>query len=71
VDRPNSPHKTHLIPIPYLGGLAIVLGVTITLLPATLFLESKSTKLLLSILIPAILLSIMGLVDDLKNLNPY
>jgi UDP-GlcNAc:undecaprenyl-phosphate GlcNAc-1-phosphate transferase len=70
VDRPNSPHKTHLIPIPYLGGLAIVLGVTITLLPATLFLESKSTQLLLSILIPAILLSMMGLIDDLKNLNP-
>jgi UDP-GlcNAc:undecaprenyl-phosphate GlcNAc-1-phosphate transferase len=29
VDRPNEGHKTHVEPTPYLGGVAIVLGVTL------------------------------------------
>ena len=29
-DKPNSMHKSHTKPIPYLGGVAIILGVVIT-----------------------------------------
>ena len=29
LDRPNSLHKSHLKPTPYLGGVAIILGVVI------------------------------------------
>ena len=29
-DKPNSAHKSHKKPIPYLGGVAIILGVVIT-----------------------------------------
>ena len=27
IDRPNSSHKSHKQPVPYLGGLAIIIGV--------------------------------------------
>jgi UDP-GlcNAc:undecaprenyl-phosphate GlcNAc-1-phosphate transferase len=27
VDRPNSSHKSHKKPVPYLGGVAIIIGV--------------------------------------------
>ena len=39
LDRPNSSHKTHSIAIPYLGGIAIILGVVITTYSAILFSE--------------------------------
>ena len=29
VDAPNSAHKTHKEPVPYLGGVAIILGIGI------------------------------------------
>ena len=29
LDRPNSAHKSHKNPVPYLGGVAIIIGVVI------------------------------------------
>ena len=29
VDRPNSTHKSHKKPVPYLGGVAIIIGVIV------------------------------------------
>ena len=37
VDRPNEGHKTHVEPTPYLGGVAIVLGVTLISLPCFIY----------------------------------
>jgi UDP-GlcNAc:undecaprenyl-phosphate GlcNAc-1-phosphate transferase len=72
-DLPNTPHKSHLVPTPYLGGVAIMIGVVITLLSAVLFLEdpAENLELLLSVLIPALILGSLGLWDDLKGLPAY
>ena len=71
-DKPNSAHKSHTKPIPYLGGVAIVLGVVITSY-LTLFLSPFTANnfwLATSVLAPAIALGVIGLWDDIKNLNP-
>ena len=71
-DKPNSGHKSHSKPIPYLGGVAIILGVVVTTY-LTLFLSPFTVKnfwLATSVIAPAIALGIIGLWDDLKNLNP-
>jgi UDP-GlcNAc:undecaprenyl-phosphate GlcNAc-1-phosphate transferase len=71
-DKPNSAHKSHTKPTPYLGGVAIILGVVITSY-LTLFLSPFTANnfwLATSILAPAIALGMIGLWDDIKNLNP-
>ena len=72
VDRPNEGHKTHVEPTPYLGGVAIVLGVTLVSYLA-LFIGGYSVlkvALASSILIPALLVGVIGLIDDIKKLSP-
>ena len=72
LDKPNSTHKSHTNPVPYLGGVAIILGIVVTSY-LTLFLSAFTTKnfwLATSVLAPAIALGIIGLLDDLKNLSP-
>jgi len=71
-DNPNSAHKSHTKPIPYLGGVAIIFGVVITSY-LTLFLSPFTANnfwLATSVLAPAIALGMIGLWDDIKNLNP-
>jgi UDP-GlcNAc:undecaprenyl-phosphate/decaprenyl-phosphate GlcNAc-1-phosphate transferase len=71
-DLPNSTHKSHTEPIPYLGGLAIIIG-TIVIAYAALFAREFSAKNLAletSVLGPALLLGMVGLWDDIKNLKP-
>jgi len=72
-DKPNQAHKTHQEPIPYLGGLAIVLGsVGVTYSSTFLSDFTRQTFLLAStIILPAILMAIIGLVDDIKQLSPW
>lgn len=66
LDKPNSLHKTHDEPIPYLGGVAIILGICITVYFALLTQPNLRNELPLasSILIPALVLGIVGLIDD-------
>ena len=72
-DLPNTSHKSHALPTPYLGGIAIMLGVVLVSLLAVLFSTNLlgNLKLLLSVLIPALLLGLIGLWDDLKSLPAY
>jgi len=72
-DSPNQAHKTHKEPVPYLGGIAIIVGtITITFGAALLTDFTQQTLLLAStILLPAILMSIVGLIDDIKQLRPW
>jgi UDP-GlcNAc:undecaprenyl-phosphate GlcNAc-1-phosphate transferase len=72
-DNPNQKHKTHEEPVPYLGGLAIVLGAVCVTYGATLLTNFTKQTLALtsSILIPALMMSFIGLVDDLKQLKPW
>jgi UDP-GlcNAc:undecaprenyl-phosphate GlcNAc-1-phosphate transferase len=72
VDRPNSFHKSHKKPVPYLGGVAIIMGVITVSYSASLFSQFTSSTFWLatSVLGPALLLGLIGLWDDIKNLSP-
>ena len=72
VDRPNHPHKTHANPVPYLGGVAIIIGTTVVTYGALIFKGRSSGELLAasSLLIPALILGFLGFLDDKRNLPP-
>ena len=72
VDRPNSLHKSHKQPVPYLGGVAIILGVVVISYSASLFSNYTSSTFWLasSVLGPALFLGLIGLWDDVKNIKP-
>ena len=70
VDAPNMSRKVQKEPVPYLGGVAIVIGVFVATY-TTVFIKDKDVALASTVLIPALLMSIMGLVDDLRGLKPW
>ena len=71
-DAPNVAHKTHKEPVPYLGGVAIILGIGAISFLAFIFRDGTSKHFWLetSVMGPALILGIIGLWDDLKNLPP-
>jgi len=78
MDVPNLARKTQVEPVPYLGGVAIALGITITTLAAVYVGGNKSGEiagqlkdLALTVLLPALVLGAMGLFDDLRSLSPW
>ncbi len=73
VDRPSESHKTHKNPVPYLGGVGIAIGVVgVTYLASLISDFSRETFFLASsVLIPAIIMGVVGLIDDLRKLNPW
>jgi UDP-GlcNAc:undecaprenyl-phosphate GlcNAc-1-phosphate transferase len=72
LDNPNSAHKSHLNPTPYLGGVAIILGVLVVTYAALIFSGQNSNNFWLAttLLGPALAMGLIGLWDDLKNLQP-
>jgi len=72
VDRPDQDHKTHRVPIPYLGGIAIILGVVAVIILALANYSMARANIVLasSLLLPALALGLVGLVDDIRNLHP-
>jgi len=72
LDRPNSDHKSHKNPVPYLGGVAIIIGVLTVSYVALISNEFTWSNFWLatSVLGPAIVMGLVGLWDDLKSLNP-
>jgi UDP-GlcNAc:undecaprenyl-phosphate/decaprenyl-phosphate GlcNAc-1-phosphate transferase len=78
MDAPNLARKTQSEPVPYLGGVAISLGITITTLAAVYVGVNRSGEnvgqikdLALTVLLPALALGAMGLIDDLRSLSPW
>jgi UDP-GlcNAc:undecaprenyl-phosphate GlcNAc-1-phosphate transferase len=73
VDKPSQSHKTHFDPVPYLGGLAIMVTIWLVTLCGSLFIriDRSSFEILLSIILPATLIGLIGLWDDVKNLRPF
>lgn len=73
LDIPNQSHKTHQESIPYLGGLAIIIPVLLLAIIGQLILVEKSDYLLRTtlLLLPAIVLAMVGLFDDIKNLSAF
>ena len=78
MDAPNLARKTQVTPVPYLGGVAIALGITIVTLVAVFVGGNRSGEnvsqlkdLALTVLLPALVLGAMGLFDDLRSLSPW
>jgi UDP-GlcNAc:undecaprenyl-phosphate/decaprenyl-phosphate GlcNAc-1-phosphate transferase len=78
MDAPNMARKTQAEPVPYLGGVAIALGITIITFAAVYVGGNKNGEnagqlkdLALTVLLPALLLGAMGLIDDLRSLSPW
>jgi UDP-GlcNAc:undecaprenyl-phosphate GlcNAc-1-phosphate transferase len=70
VDAPNMARKIQKEPVPYLGGVAIVIGVLIATY-AAIIVEGKDFLLASSVLLPAVAMAAMGLIDDLRGLPPW
>lgn len=70
VDAPNMARKVQTEPVPYLGGVAIVIGVFVATYSTVIF-KSKDIGLASTVLIPAVAMAIMGLIDDLRGLKPW
>lgn len=70
-DRPHSAVKTHKHPVPYLGGVAIFLAFTFSLLWIRVLTSFPTGTLrsLRGILLGAGLLCLLGLVDDVRHLG--
>jgi UDP-GlcNAc:undecaprenyl-phosphate GlcNAc-1-phosphate transferase len=79
MDAPNMARKTQAQPVPYLGGVAIALGISLITLGAVFvgadnFVGENNDQLkdlALTVLLPALVLGAMGLFDDLRSLSPW
>jgi UDP-GlcNAc:undecaprenyl-phosphate GlcNAc-1-phosphate transferase len=71
MDRPNLDRKTQNEPVPYLGGVSIAITIFVISYAAIAINNPTSEKFKLAsyVLIPALILGLMGLIDDLKGLN--
>ena len=72
IDQPNASHKSHKKPVPYLGGVAIIIGIISISYSTSLISNFTSTTFWLatSVLGPALALGLIGLWDDVKDLPP-
>jgi len=72
LDTPTSAHKSHTQAVPYLGGVAILIGVVLVSYAALMFsgLTRNNFWLATSVLAPAVAMGLVGLWDDVKNLPP-
>ena len=70
LDQPVK-HKSHITAVPYLGGVAIVLVFVVVVISLSLAQPpSGGQGELLTVLLIALGLSLVGLVDDLRGLSP-
>ncbi|MBK5305880.1 MAG: undecaprenyl/decaprenyl-phosphate alpha-N-acetylglucosaminyl 1-phosphate transferase [Frankiaceae bacterium] len=71
LDVPDN-RKAQKSPVPYLGGVAIVLAFSLTVLVAGLLVARTDGVISLAwVLGAAVVLAVVGLVDDLRGLNPF
>jgi UDP-GlcNAc:undecaprenyl-phosphate GlcNAc-1-phosphate transferase len=73
LDEPDGGRKTQREPVPYLGGVAIMISFVITILIGVSVLSpSREVRTdILYLLLPAAALGIIGLWDDIKELSPH
>jgi UDP-GlcNAc:undecaprenyl-phosphate GlcNAc-1-phosphate transferase len=72
-DKPNIQRKMQKQPVPYLGGVAVSVTV-VTLSFLALFLSDftkQTVSLATSTMLPAMAISALGLIDDLRGLQPW
>jgi UDP-GlcNAc:undecaprenyl-phosphate GlcNAc-1-phosphate transferase len=78
-DKPDLVRKMQAEPVPYLGGIAIALGISTITLSAVFVssdnlqseINSQLRDLALTVLVPALFLGVVGLLDDLRSLPPF
>ena len=72
MDLPNMERKTQLEPVPYLGGVAIAVSIISITYAAIFYSDNTKTTfpLVTYALLPAAVLGLMGLIDDLRGLPP-
>jgi len=85
VDRPNDPRKIHRMPIAYLGGLAVFVGMMAAIFYATIATQvngliefhptdlpviSKDRIIPLSVLLGMTIIMLLGLLDDVVGISP-
>ena len=73
MDAPNLARKSQAEPVPYLGGVAIALGVSAVTFAALFFSENDSVIIErgLTAIVPALFLGAIGLFDDLRSLPAW
>jgi UDP-GlcNAc:undecaprenyl-phosphate GlcNAc-1-phosphate transferase len=71
-DRPDKERKLQKEPIPYLGGLGIMLSLLllVSIGVFTLNISPEFREDIYYLFIPALILGLVGLWDDVKNLSP-
>ena len=73
MDAPNMARKTQAQPVPYLGGVAIALGISLVTF-AALFFSDENELIIergLTAIIPALFLGAVGLIDDIRSLPAW
>lgn len=67
IDYPKD-RGVHKKPMPRMGGVAIVLGFLITVLMVYFFDRSMSPKQFVGFIIGAVIIAVLGMIDDMKDL---
>ena len=72
-DAPNIGRKTQSEPVPYLGGISIAGAICLLTYSAIYIADNTTTTfpLVNYLLVPAVVMGLMGLLDDLRGLNPW
>lgn len=72
-DSPNIARKVHKEPVPYLGGIAIAVGILVVSYAALLYSDFtlQTLGIASSVLLPALAIGLMGLLDDIRGLEPW
>lgn len=65
IDVPKDARRMHKVPIPRLGGLAIFMGFMVSIL---LFVNIRGNQQMQSILLGAVVIVVLGVVDDIMAL---
>ena len=70
MDLPNMERKTQVEPVPYLGGVAIAISIVSVTYAAIFYSDNTKTTfpLVTYALLPAAILGLMGLIDDIRGL---
>ena len=69
LDKPGG-HKSHSSPVPYLGGLAVVVSFSVSMLiPVLAINESSVSNEFVVVIGVALALALLGLFDDLRGLS--
>ena len=68
IDYPKD-RGLHKEPIPRMGGIAIVLGFMLTMLILLPFLPEMRTMQFVGFVVAALIIVVLGMLDDIHNLN--